>query len=349
MSIIFPPHPRSEALKCKKRKEIVPVKEFNERGERIETPQKKKWGFFTSYAKDGKGVKKEDIITNFNFINFFKLYARRFVKLIWVNALYIMGNFPFIFFLLALSNYFSELGQAPASELFPVVSGMGTAAGGFDAASAPLLGIHGAMSAIFAPTPVTYVLYALSALFIFTFGPVNAGCAYIIRNLVKGEPVFMWQDFIATIKQNWKQALPMGILDLGVLAMAIYSLISYYYNYANYYVFFWMMVLILALYTCIRFYLYTIMVTFELKFFQIIKNSMIFSILGLGRNLLLLCGIVLLGFLTVWLGSLFLPIAVISVFMILFSSSAFMGMYAAYPKIKKYMIDPYYTKSEQEQ
>ncbi len=324
------------------------MKEFNHLGEPVEQPKKKKWGFFSSYMKDGKGVKKEDIITDFNFLNFFKLYARRFVKLIWVNALYICGNFPLIFLLLALSNYFSDMGTTPASELFAVISGMGTAAGGFDVTSAPLLGIHGGMGTIFSPTPVTYVLYGIAALFIFTFGPVNAGCTYIVRNLVKGDPVFMWQDFITTIKQNWKQALPMGILDLGVIGLGLYSLISYYYNYANYYVFFWTMVLILVLYSFIRFYLYTIMVTFELSFFQIIKNSMIFALLGFGRNLVCFLGVFLLAFFTIWLGAIFLPIAVISIFMILFSSSAFMGMYAAYPKIKKYMIDPYYTKAEQE-
>ncbi len=325
------------------------MKEFNEFGEPIEEPKKKKWGFFSSYMKDGKGVKKEDVITNFNFINFFKLYARRFVKLIWVNALYIVGNFPLIFLLLALSNYFSDAGTSPTSELFAVVNGIGTASGGLGDMLAPLLGIHGSMGTIFSPTPVTYVLYGIAALFILTFGPVNAGCTYIVRNLVKGEHVFMWQDFIGTIKQSWKQALPMGILDLAVLGLSIYSLISYYYNYANYYILFWMMLLIIMLYSFIRFYLYTIMVTFELNFFQIIKNSMIFTLLGFGRNIILFFGIVLLVVLTIWLGALFLPLGVISLFMILFSSSAFMGMYAAYPMVKKYMIDPYYTKTEQEE
>ena len=52
------------------------MKEFNEIGEPVEAPKKKKWGFFSSYAKDGKGVKKEDVITDYNLINFFKLYAR---------------------------------------------------------------------------------------------------------------------------------------------------------------------------------------------------------------------------------------------------------------------------------
>ncbi len=323
------------------------MKEFNEFGEPIEQPKKKKWGFFSSYTKDGKGVKKEDVITNYNFINFFKLYARRFSKLIWVNALYIVGNFPVIFLMLGLSNYFSDMGTSPASELFAVLNGIGTASGGVGTLPAPLLGIHGGMGTIFSPTIVTYILYGIAVLFIFTFGPVNAGCTYLIKNLVKGEPVFLWQDFVNAIKRNWKQALPMGILDLLVLAVSLYSLMSYYYNYANYYVFFWMMLLIIMLYSFIRFYLYTIMVTFELGFFQIIKNSMIFALLGFGRNFIMFASICLFVFLVVWLGSLFMPILVISLFILIFATSSFMGMYAAYPKVKQYMIDPYYTKAEQ--
>ncbi len=324
------------------------MKEFNEFGEPIEEPKKKKWSFFSSYAKDGKGVKKEAPITNYNLINFFKLYSRRFVKLVWVNALYIVGNFPLVFLLLAISNYFSDAGTTPTSELFAVVHGIGTASGNLGMMPAPLLGIHGSLGTIFSPTWFTYVLYALSALFIVTFGAVNAGCTYIVKNLVKGEPIFMWQDFIGTIKQNWKQAIPMGILDLGVMALGLYSLVSYYYNYENYFILFWMMLLILMLYSFIRFYLYTIMVTFELKFFQIIKNSMIFSLLGFKRNIILFFAIVFLVSLTISLAMVFLPIGIISLFMILFSTSTFMGMYAAYPMIKKYMIDPYYTQSEQE-
>jgi hypothetical protein len=52
--------------------------------------------------------------------------------------------------------------------------------------------------------------------------------------------------------------------------------------------------------------------------------------------------------LTLVMGRLFLPFGVASLFLLLFSGTAFMGMYAAYPKIKKYMIDPYYTKTEAE-
>jgi uncharacterized membrane protein YesL len=97
-----------------------------------------------------------------------------------------------------------------------------------------------------------------------------------------------------------------------------------------------------------RFYVYTMMVTFDLKFFRILKNAAIFTLVGFGRNLLMFFGCVMLVLFTMWLYTLFVPLAVISIFMILFSGCTFMGTYAAWPKIQKYMIDPYYKKSEME-
>ena len=44
-----------------------------------------------------------------------------------------------------------------------------------------------------------------------------------------------------------------------------------------------------------RFYIYNLLITFDIKIFKLIKNSLIFSALGIGRNLLALFGI---GFLT---------------------------------------------------
>ena len=324
------------------------MKEFNEYGEPIEEPKKKKRNLFSGYAKDGKGIEKDDVITNYDFFSFFKLYGRRFIKLIWVNALYIMGNFPVFFLLLALSGMFSNVGVAPASEVFPVINGIHIASGEFAPSYAALLGIHGQMAPVYANTVVTYILYALSALAIFTFGPVNAACAYIVKNLVKGEPIFMWDDFKMTVKNNWKQAVPMGILDLVMCALCSYALILYYYNYNNYYMMFYPMILVFILYIFMRFYVYTMMVTFDLKFFRILKNAAIFTLVGFGRNLLMFFGCVMLVLFTMWLYTLFIPLAVISIFMILFSGCTFMGTYAAWPKIQKYMIDPYYKKSEME-
>ena len=321
------------------------LREFNEKGERIEPPKKKRFSLFGNYDKDGKGVRKEDVITDYNFINYFKLYGRRFMKLVWVNALYIVGNFPVFFLLLALSGYFSLAGSTPASELFPVVNGIRVAADGFAPSTSALFGIHGAMSTTYAPTTVTYILYGLAALFVFTFGPVNAACTYLVKNLVKGEPVFLWQDFKGAIRANWKQALPLGILDLLTIGVCMYSLQMYYFNYERYYVLFYSLIIVMVLYAFMRFYLYTIMVTFDQSLLKIIKNAAILTLLGFGRNLAALLAIAFYVVLTAALASVFLPLGVISIFILLFATCAYTGMYAAYPKIKKYMIDPYYKEN----
>ena len=87
------------------------MKEFDEHGEPVKPPKKKKFSLFGGYWRDGKGVKKEDVITDYNFINFFKLYARKFTRLVWVNALYIVGNFPIFFLLLAVAGFFGKAGD----------------------------------------------------------------------------------------------------------------------------------------------------------------------------------------------------------------------------------------------
>ena len=325
------------------------MREFDEHGEPIKPPKKRKFNFFMNYDKDGKGVEKEDIITDYNFVNFFKLYFRKFTRLVWVNALYIIGNFPVFFLLLALSGYFSLAGTSPASEMFPVVNGIRVAAGSFSPSVPALFGIHGGMATVYAPTAVTYVLYGLAALFAVTFGPVNAACTYIVKNLVKGEPVFLWQDFKSTIKTSWKQSLPLGILDLLMIGMSSWSLYNYYFNYSRYFILFYCMLLVIMLYSFMRFYMYTIMVTFDLSLPKIIKNAAIFSLLGFGRNFVMFLGIVMLALVTFSLATLYFPLGVIIVFMILFSTCAYMGMYAAYPKIKKFMIDPYYPENGNEE
>ena len=92
-------------------------------------------------------------------------------------------------------------------------------------------------------------------------------------------------------------------------------------------------------------YIYIQMVTFKLSVFKILKNSLSFSLLGIKRNFIAAIGNILLVFLNLVLllgtGGLLVPFAVVMPFAMLFSTMAFMKVYAAYFKIKDIMIDPY--------
>ena len=97
--------------------------------------------FFTGYA-DGKGVDEKDVIEGYSVKNAIKLYGRRFRQLVTINWYYVFGNFPVLFFLLAISGNFGKISTAPASEIFPVIHGISLISGTTPSLGA-LLGIHG--------------------------------------------------------------------------------------------------------------------------------------------------------------------------------------------------------------
>ena len=115
---------------------------------------------------------------------------------------------------------------------------------------------------------------------------------------------------------------------------------------------FWSNVVLFILYFFMRYYMYVQMVTFKLSVFKMIKNSLIFALLGIKRNVMALLGILLLIFLEILLlfgtGGILLPLAVAAPLAILFSTFAFMKVYASYYKIKEIMIDPYLAEHPEE-
>ena len=90
------------------------------------------------------------------------------------------------------------------------------------------------------------------------------------------------------------------------------------------------------------------MVTFKLSVFKIFKNSLIFALVGFKRNILAFLGIAILllfeVFFLVGLNGILIVLAVAMPLAILFSTSAYMKVYASYYKIKEVMIDPYYEE-----
>ena len=145
--------------------------------------QKKPNFIWKSILKDGKGVKKEDVIKGYSLKNFFRLYFRRITNIITINLFYIFGNFPVLFLLLAISGYFGHTASEPLSPVFSVIYGIKTAGSESPALSA-LFGIFGKMGEVAAPTVTTYILLGIGALFIITFGLVNVGCTYLLRETV---------------------------------------------------------------------------------------------------------------------------------------------------------------------
>lgn len=318
----------------------------NNQNNQQQTPKKKNiWTsiFFRSYTKDGKGAREDDVIKfdKYDIKTFFKLFARRIRDLIKINWIYIFCNFPVLFLLLAISGNFSHHAPAPSSQFYPIVYGMMTISGQ-SPAMAPAVGIHGMMGSVTSLTVIDYIFIGLSTLFLVTFGLTNTGCAYLMRNIVKGDHLFIFDDMKSTIKDNFKQGLIFGIIDVVILGLCGFSISYYIANYSQYYILFFCALAVTCFYIFIRQYVYMMMVTFELPLIKILKNSFILATLSLGRCFLGLLGILAIAAILFMLSTLFMPIGVIAVMIIFISLASYIFTYITYPKMKKIMIDPYY-------
>ena len=304
--------------------------------------KKKKFKLF-DMNRDGKGIYETESRTpTLGF--FFKLYFRKFTQLLQLNLLMLFMVIPLI---AVIFVYF--LGDKT-----PTVT---------DAMYAPLYGISTSLPSIeisnfldisfiqmdipvFSPAMTIFII----VMFIFmavTWGWQNVGAAYVLRGLFKGDAVFVFSDYFYGIKRNFKQAFFLGLIDFIISAVLIIDFM-FFFNLTGSFGYDFMYFAIFALliiWVMMRFYLYNLLVTFNLKNFKIIKNSFIFSILGIKRNIMALLGIVLLTALHIVLIIVFIPIG-ISIPLVLplvyfIATIGFMATYAAFPIIQKYMIDPY--------
>ena len=245
-------------------------------------------------AREGKGVSKNASELPMRFRRFFISFKDNIGKLVSVNILMVLGNFPIFFAIAALAGYTQNETTLPISDLFQNIRPL-LSINEPDVLSLVFYGMEGMQHQTLSPSILTYVFYGIGILFLITFGLVNVGCAYVLRNLAQGEPVFVWTDFWYAVKHNYRQAIPMGILDAIVcivLPMNIYSMLL---NTSSFFTSFllWANVFIFLAFFFMRYYIYVQMVTFKLSIFKMLKNALIFSLLGIKRNLAALGGIVI--------------------------------------------------------
>lgn len=297
-------------------------------------------------TRDGKGLSKNDNMKKSGLKRFFITYKDSFGKLFYVNILFVVCNFPLIFLIMVLSGVTKAEAMIPTSDIFQNLSAifMNTPP---TPASMSLYALEGINSVVMINTPLTYVFYGISLLTLFTFGVTNVGTAYILRNIARGEPVFLMSDFIYAIKRNWKQALPFGVIDGLVNVILIFNIFTTLTSGGTFVtsLMLWSNIILFVIFFFMRSYIYIQMVTFKLSVFKMIKNALIFSLLGMKRNLLSLLGCAILMLLEITflfgLGGLLMPLAVGLPLLMMLSTMAYMKVFASYFKIEEVMIIPY--------
>ncbi|MBQ3124934.1 MAG: hypothetical protein IJC09_05910 [Clostridia bacterium] len=215
-------------------------------------------GIFNRYLKEGPGIDKNAPKKKGIFL-FAELVGRKFFLMLRANALYSLVSIPF--FLVSL--FF----------LAPVIRSVLLPAGVINDAWTMIM-----MDVFFTG-------------FLFTFfgsGPASASYAFVTRSFTRSEHVWIASDGRDIFKENFKYSMLLLIIDIAVIYLAMNAVAFYGMNAGGLSVFlrFFIMVLF-ALYAISHMFAYQIMVTYECKFFDIIKYSLTMTLAKLPMCILL--------------------------------------------------------------
>lgn len=267
------------------------------------------FGFF-DYTKPGKGVEKEEFKPNIS--SFFRIFFGRFWKLLQLNTIYFICSIP-MFAVMLLYLPVESLGSE--DNIIPMYQLM-----------------------------VSFLLYFA----VVGIAPITTGFTYVLRNFSSDRHSWIFSDFFEHIKKNYKQAF--GVLALDILAVLVIPTAYSFYTqiiasgaeasdmmrnvafFARTFI-----VIFGGLYFIMHFYIYQIMVTFDMKLKQILKNSLIFSLAHLPRNLGILLLITIIAGLTFGMSTF---IGILLSFLISASLIGYIVNFIVHPVIAKHMIKP---------
>ncbi|MGN0451661.1 MAG: YesL family protein [Acutalibacteraceae bacterium] len=204
---------------------------------------------------------------------------------------------------------------------------------------------------------VINLIYGIISLPVLTNGLAAAGITNVTRNIARDKHSFGTSDFLETIKKNWKQALPAGIIN--TLVYIILSFDIYFFYTASEGIMstigLGISLCILFIFTVMQYYIWTLIITFKFSLKQVYKNSFKFVFINMKMNLLCFFAILLVYAVNIalvfLLQSYFLPVITFELllYILLFPSFRYLLVqYCTFPSIKKYIIDPYYAEHPDE-
>ena len=267
-------------------------------------------GLFNNYAKPGRGISKEEAARR----NYFDIVGRHFFDLVKLNLLFVLCNIIFIAaaVLLALP-YFWDSG-ANLSLLF-------------------------SQKYVLLP-PLPFVPFMFMSPFI-------CGLTFVLRNWSRQEHAFLVSDFFEHTRKNWKQGLLLSMLSTVVVYVYLTAVLFYLRSGVSAF-----LVLVLAgilgiMLLSMSFYTYPMVVTFDMKLKDILKNSWIFAMAKLPQNLFFLVVIGLVHGLLLYYTPILIWAILMAVFLIAWSG--FTMNYYAWHVINKHMVSQIEENKEAEE
>ncbi|MCQ2426907.1 MAG: hypothetical protein MJ137_00710 [Clostridia bacterium] len=291
--------------------------------------------------RDGKGVSKDEKPLKPTLWNLPKFYFRHFTKVLNLNFVMLpIWIIPFVLvYLYTVADSIGTQTNVVYSTLYGI-SVINPTPGIMS-----LIGVFGSQLPLQTYGPGRIIVsFALILLLAVLWGWINLGATYCARGIFRGDPVFIWSDFKYAVSRNLWQGLLIGILDFAACCILGYDLFYFAQRGGTFWLdfFFFGICGAVAIYFFMRFYIYLLLVTFDIKTGKLIKNSLIFSILGIKRNLIGLLAIFIVIALNVALVLLFwsvqFVVPLILPIIYLLPSIVLFTVYSAYPVIDRYMI-----------
>ena len=111
-------------------------------------------------------------------------------------------------------------------------------------------------------------------------GPFNAGVSYVLRNWARDEHSFVLSDFKDALKANWKQSLAISLID-GLLPFVLYTCWRFYggmLSQSGLFIIPGALVLLISiLWSLASMLAYPMLITYDLKLKDVIRNSILLS------------------------------------------------------------------------
>jgi len=272
---------------------------------------------FGNYNKPGKGIVKEELQKRRGLI-FFEVVFRKFWKMLQLSLLYTFCSIPalIIYLFVAMSAVSNLIINNSSQETFATMA---------------------------EPSFMLSILVALGILLFIGSGPVSCGFVYVLRNFSREEHAWIYSDFFEHFKKNFKQGMAMFLIDIVVIFLMSVNALFYMSKLGAEMPPLFRTIIITLLtmasivYVMMHFYIYPMMVTFDLKFKQILKNSLLLTFYKLPQNVgMLILTVAIFG------GVVYFSITRVFLFVLIpllvYSFSTLMQLFYCYSVIEKVMI-----------
>lgn len=197
-------------------------------------------------------------------------------------------------------------------------------------------------------------VYSMGCMLILPYGFASAGFTNVTRNLARDKHTFGFSDFVETAKKNWKQSLAMGLINILLMAIMVFGIWFYGVSIGLIaQIGLGVCVVAFAVFSVMKYYIWLLMITFDLPMKAIYRNSFYFVFLNIKNNLIagsiFVAYYALLVFVVIMLPyTITLAIEFLLTVMIFPGFKHLLVQYLVFPSVKKHMIDPYYEEHPDE-